>query len=99
MNEIGKYKENEKIYYNILNKDPLMKYFSPTLIGLNNIGSNCFMNSILQCLSQTKELISYFLKENKKEEITNNNIASINKEDLQLCPIYLEFNSKFMGYK
>ena len=90
LNEIEKFKENEKIYYKILNKNPLLKYFSPTLIGLNNIGATCFMNSTLQCLSQTKELTSYFLKENKKEEIINNNIALKNKNDLQLCPIYLE---------
>ena len=90
LSEIEKYKENEKIYYNILNKDPLLKYFSPTLIGLNNIGATCFMNSTLQCLSQTKKLTSYFLKENKKEEIINNNIALKNKDDLQLCPIYLD---------
>ena len=90
LDEIEKYKENEKIYYNILKKDPLLKYFSPTLIGLNNIGATCFMNSTLQCLSQTKKLTSYFLKENKKEEIINNNIALKNKDDLQLCPIYLD---------
>ena len=33
-----------------------MLYDSPTLIGLNNIGVTCFMNSTLQCLSQTKDL-------------------------------------------
>ena len=90
LDEIEKYKENEKIYYDILKKDPLLKYFSPTLIGLNNIGATCFMNSTLQCLSQTKKLTSYFLNENKKEEIINNNIALENKDDLQLCPIYLD---------
>ena len=48
------------------------------------------MNSTLQCLSQTKGLTSYFLKEKNKEEIINNNIALKNKDDLQLCPIYLD---------
>ena len=90
LNEIEKYKENDKIYHIILDKDPLLKYSSPTLIGLNNIGATCFMNSTLQCLSQTKDLTSYFLKENKKEEIINNNIALEKKNDLQLYPIYLE---------
>ena len=36
--------------------DPLNLYDRPTLIGLNNIGATCFMNSTLQCLSQTKAL-------------------------------------------
>ena len=36
--------------------NPLIIYIEPPLIGLNNIGEICFMNSTLQCLSQTKEL-------------------------------------------
>ena len=39
------------------------------LIGLNNIGATCFMNSTLQCLSQTKALTNYFLKEKNKKII------------------------------
>ena len=39
--------------------NPLDEYKTPTLIGLNNIGATCFMNSTLQCLSQTKELTKY----------------------------------------
>ena len=45
---------------------PFDPYLKPTLIGLNNIGATCFMNSTLQCLSQTKSLTAYFLKEKKQ---------------------------------
>ena len=38
-------------------KDNVLSLKNPTLIGLNNIGATCFMNSTLQCLSQTKGLI------------------------------------------
>ena len=71
-----------------------IKYDSPTLIGLNNIGATCFMNSTLQCLSQTKELTNYFLNEKNKENIINNNISLKNKNDLQLSPFYLELIKK-----
>jgi len=74
--------------------NPFILYNSPTLIGLNNIGATCFMNSTLQCLSQTKSLTNYFLNENNKERIINNNIASKNKNDSQLSPIYLELIQK-----
>ena len=42
---------------------PLSTYLNPTLIGLNNIGAACFINATLQCLSQTRDLSNYFLKE------------------------------------
>ena len=67
---------------------------TPTLIGLNNIGATCFMNSTLQCLSQTKELTYYFLNKDNKDRIINNNIALKNKDALQLSPIYLELIQK-----
>ena len=46
----------------------------PTLVGLNNIGATCFVNSTLQCLSQTKELTNYFLNKSNRNKIINNNI-------------------------
>ena len=71
-------------------KDPLKNYKEPTLIGLNNIGATCFMNSTLQCLSQTNSLTNYFLKNSKYEKIINNNIAIQNKNLPQLTPVYLK---------
>ena len=94
--------ENEKlkngqkkiIKLKIKSKDKVIFPKTPTLIGLNNIGATCFMNSTLQCLSQTKELTYYFLNKDNKDRIINNNIALKNKDDLQLSPIYLELIQK-----
>jgi len=38
----------------------------PILIGLNNIGATCYMNSTLQCLSNTNKLTEYFLTKYKQ---------------------------------
>ena len=61
---------NKKILSEIKN---IIKDSSPALVGLNNIGATCFMNSTLQCLSQTKALSEYFLNDKNKERIINNN--------------------------
>ena len=69
---------------------PIDKYKKPTLIGLQNIGATCFMNATLQCLSQTKKLTNYFLDEEHKNTIINNNLIKNNPIEYQLSPVYLE---------
>ena len=77
----------------------LSLYKKPTLIGLNNIGATCFMNSTLQCLSQTEALTNYFLKKSNLDIIINNNSALENKNSHQLSPIYLDLIQKLWDKK
>ena len=79
----------ENQFYNI----SINIYEYPTLIGLNNIGAAYFMNSTLQCLSQTESLTNYFLKEKNLSKIINNNLEKNNIRP-QLSPIYLELIKK-----
>jgi ubiquitin C-terminal hydrolase len=38
--------QNNQIMEHVKKINPLIIYIEPTLIGLNNIGATCFMNSI-----------------------------------------------------
>ncbi|GAA5949092.1 hypothetical protein JCM3765_004009 [Sporobolomyces pararoseus] len=43
------------------------------LVGLSNLGNTCFMNSAIQCMSNTKELKDYFLSGAYKDELNPDN--------------------------
>jgi len=80
-------------------KKPIKLYSKPTLIGLNNIGATCFMNSTLQCLSQTEDFTNYFLTIKNEDRILVNNIAKININAPQLSPKYLDLIKKLWSKK
>ena len=50
------------------------QYSNKGLSGLMNLGNSCYMNSAIQCLSNTVELTNYFLSTAYIEDNTNNSL-------------------------
>mgnify|MGYP002867324536 CR=1 FL=1 len=44
------------------------------LVGLENIGNTCYLNSSIQCLSHTTALTQYFYDQHYKKEINHTNM-------------------------
>lgn len=58
-------------------KQEILMVITPTsslgIVGLSNLGNTCFMNSCLQCLSNTTLLTQYFLNRYYENEINYDN--------------------------
>lgn len=65
--------EMEKDDYIVIPKSSNLSYrWKRSLVGLQNLGNTCFMNSCLQCILSTPPLMEYFLSLKFRNELNRN---------------------------